>query len=170
MKAVGKIGKLFAMLPLLSRNLAIVSTIILTVLVFLESVVRKFLNISIIVTTEVGGIGMLCLLTLGLGWIYQQKGHLRVTLAVDKLPARYLSILQFALGILSAVFVCYIMYLWGKMTLGTYESQRFLYAMHISVWPIQLTGLIGWFILLVAIVKETVILGKLNLKKAKRER
>lgn len=155
------------MLPLLGRNFAMASIIIVAVLLFLESVIRKALHVSIIVTTEVGGIGMLCLLTLGLGWVYQQKGHLRVSFAVDRLPARYLSILQFALGILSAVFVCYIMYLWGKMTLGTYASQRFLYLMHIPEWPIQFVALIGWFILFVAIVEEIVRRGKLNLGKTK---
>jgi len=169
LKAIGKIGKLLGMLPLLGRNLAIGGVIVTTVLVFLESVVRKTLNVSIIVTTEVGAIGMLCLLTLSLGWIYQQKGHLRVTLAVDKLPARYLSILQFALGILSAVFVCYIMYLWGKMTLRTYGSHRFLYLTHLPEWPIQFVALIGWFIFFVAIVEETIRVGK-DLGKTKQER
>ena len=156
------------MLPLLGRNFAMASVIVITVLLFLESVVRKVLNVSIIVTTEVGSIGMLCLLTLGLGWIYQQKGHLRVSLAVDKLPARYLSILQFALGILSAVFVCYIMYLWGEMTLETYGSHRFLYLTHLSEWPIQFVGLIGWFILFVAVVEDIVRRGKRDLGKTKQ--
>jgi len=159
-KAGGKLCRLLAMLPLLGRNFAIVSVVIITVLVFLESVVRKTLNVSILATTELGSIAMLCLLTLGLGWLYQRKKHLRVGFAVDRLPARYLSILQFAQGILSAVFVCFVMYIWGKMTLGTYESQRFLTLTRLPVWPIQFTGLIGWFILLVAIVKETIRVGK----------
>lgn len=168
MQAVRKIAKLFTVLPLLGRNVAIVSLLVCSILVFLESLVRKLVGVSIIITTELGNITMICLVGLSLGWIYEQKGHLRVTVAVDRLSARYLRILEFAQSILSACFVSYALFLWAKMALRVYQSKRFLVLSGMPEWPVMFAGVLAWFLLLIPILKEIVEVSRLGLGKRGR--
>lgn len=162
--------KIIDKILLVSRNIAMAALAMTAMALFLESVVRKLIGVSIIVTTEVGGIGMLFFLTLGLGWAYQQKAHLRIGFAVDRLPTKQLYILEFSLGILSLVLVGLAMYIWGDMTLSIFQSDRHYFMLRIVEWPFRTVGLVGWGILFIAIMERVVSQARQIFRKSKLDR
>ena len=152
--------KFLTSIPRIGAILSVVCLIGVTALVFVESVVRTTVGVSVTHVFEVGGIGLLCLVFLGLGWLYQEGAHLRVGFAVDRLPAKPLRILNLFLHLLSLAFVVFAVKVWWDMTMATLESGRFYLLSQIPVWPVQMVGVVGWGIMGLAILESIVKQGR----------
>jgi TRAP-type C4-dicarboxylate transport system permease small subunit len=152
-------------LSFVCRNVAAACIVILVALLFLESIVRKVVGVSIITVNEIGGMGMYLFVAFSLSWIYRIDGHIRANFFVDRLPTNARRIWHLSLHILTLVFVCLVTYLWGRMFMSTFESGRYYPLTRIVEWPFHLLGLIGWAILGLVAVERFVtglrqILGK----------
>jgi TRAP-type C4-dicarboxylate transport system permease small subunit len=141
---VDKALKVLSSLTFVCRNVAAACIVILVALLFLESIVRKVVGVSIITVNEVGGIGMYLFVVSSMSWIYAIEGHIRASFFVDRLPTNARHIWNLFLHILSFVFVCLVTYLWGRMFISTFESGRYYLLTGIPEWPFHMLGVIGW--------------------------
>jgi len=122
--------------------------------VFLESVVRKLFGFSIIISNEVGQLTNVILIFACVGWIYQQKAHLRASFLIDRLPKRIRRFWDVFLAFLSVIIVAYIAYLWWGMTMQSLINGRALRMSHIIEWPFQMVGMVGWAFLILAMIHD----------------
>lgn len=141
---------------LVLRNISIASLIMVTVLLFLESVLRKIFGISIIIVNEIGGTGMLLFTMLGLGWVYQKGGHLRTGFLVDHFSVRARLVVEFSLCVLSLALICFSGYTWLQMTISTFGTGRVFMESRLIEWPIQAVATLGWLGLAIAVVAHLV--------------
>src|SRR5665648_739349 len=107
-----KILNFLTSLHLVFRNIGITCIVIVTVLLFLESILRKVMHVSIITVSELGGIGMYLFIMLNIGWLYKTDGHIKSDFFVSLLPIKLRNILDLFLHILNLVFACLFTYLW----------------------------------------------------------
>jgi TRAP-type C4-dicarboxylate transport system permease small subunit len=138
------------------RNVSAACIVILVVLLFFESIVRKVVGVSVITVNEIGGMGMYLFVALSMSWIYRMDGHIRASFFVDRLPANVRCVWYLCLHLLSLAFVILLTYLWGRMFLSTLESGRYYLLTRVPEWPFHLLGLIGWAILGLAAVERFV--------------
>ena len=155
----GKILKFLTSLQLFFSYFGITCLVIVVVLLFLESIVRKaFVNVSIVTVNEVGGIGMYLFIVLNISWLYKTGGHLKNDLFVNLLPIKLRNILGLFLHIMTLVFACLVTYLWWKyLVVVTVETGRFSGITGIKEWPSHVLGMIGWGMLALAAVERFVI-------------
>jgi len=145
-------------LRLIFRNIGLICLVIVIVLLFLESILRKIMNVSIVTVSEIGGIGMYLFIMLNLGWLYKIDGHIRSDFFVSLLPIKLHNILDLFLHIMTLVFACLVTYLWWKYLLvTTFVTGRFSGMTGIKEWPFHVFGVIGWGMLAFAAVECFVI-------------
>jgi len=147
-------ANLISLLLLTGRNLGITALAIGVVLIFLESVVRKLFNYSLIITNEVGSIINVVLVFLCIGWVYQQKAHLRASFIIDRFPKRVRKYWEIMLTIVTLAGVGFIMYLWWDMTILSIENKMKYRMSHIAQWPFRVVGMVGWSLLFLAIIQD----------------
>ena len=138
------------------RELALVALAAGVAIVFLESVVRKLLGFSIIISNEVGELTSVILIFGCVSWIYLEKAHLRASFLIDKLPKRTRQFWDVFLAFISLIIVAYIAYLWWGMTIQSKINGRALRMSHIIEWPFQMVGMAGWVSLMLVIIQDIV--------------
>jgi TRAP-type C4-dicarboxylate transport system permease small subunit len=145
MKMAGnKIVRLAGTIANISRNISIACLGITVLLSFVEVIIRKAVGVSIITMNEVGGIGMYLFITFSISYIYHIGGHLSTRLVIDRVPAKPRYMVDTFLHLLTFMFSCLITYLWWKMFLSTFESERYYRLTGIKEWPFHLLGTIAW--------------------------
>ena len=143
-------------LPLVGRDLAYIFLAVMVASLFVESVTRKAIGLSLIVVDEVAGALMVLIVFLAMGWAYEEKAHLRIGFVADRLPQRASQILKLVLAFASLAFTGYVICLWWDMAFITLQSGRVLRVTNIPEWPIQMGTLLGWILLFMAILKDMV--------------
>jgi len=167
-----KILKFLTSLHLVFRNIGIVCLVIVTALLFLESITRKFMNVSIITVNEVGGIGMYLFIMFNISWLYKVDGHIKSDFFVSLLPIKLRNILDLFLHIMTLVFACLVTYLWWKyLVVTTFVDGRFSGMTGIKEWPSHMLGMIGWGMLVFAAVERFVtgllqVFGKIRINES----
>lgn len=156
MKVLRKITTLLNGLVSVCFYTGIVCMLIVVVLLFLESIIRKTLGYSIAVSNEAAGIGMLLFVALGVGYMHQKGGHLRATFIVDRLPTQVSRILEFSLDILSLPLLFVFSYVWCDMTVRAYQLGSEFQMIEWPLWPFQAVALLGWVALIIAAVQRIV--------------
>jgi TRAP-type C4-dicarboxylate transport system permease small subunit len=151
-----KIVRFAASLALFNRNIAMACLGATVALSFIEVVVRKAVGVSIITMNEVGGIGMYLFVTFSISWIYQIGGQLSANFLVDRIPPKPRYMLEAFLHILTFVFAGLITYLWWRMFMSTFESERYYRMTGIKEWPFHLLGTIAWGMLCVSAAERFV--------------
>jgi TRAP-type C4-dicarboxylate transport system permease small subunit len=144
MKMLDKILKFLAWLPLVCRNIAVASILMVVASLALEGIVRKVVGVSIITVNEIGGIGMYIFVTCSICWIYGMGGHLRADFLVAKLPPKVRYVLELFLHLLTLAFACFVTYRWWRMFIPIYESGRYYVMTGIVEWPFHLLAMIAW--------------------------
>lgn len=166
MRLVRRIVKFFTLIPGIFYNMALLILISITVMLFVESVVRTLFKISIITMAEAGGIATLLVVSFGLAGVYEVGGHLRVGFAVDRMPEKPRRYLELFLSFLSLAFVSFAIYIWLGMMSTSFESGRRSFLLRVPQWPVQLAAVIGWAVLDLAVLIHIIrqvrqFLGKL---------
>jgi len=138
----------------MGREIAVLALAAGAAAVFLESVIRKLFGVSIIISNEVGGLTNVILIFACVGWIHQQKAHLRASFLIDRLPKRARRFWDVFLPVLSVIIVAYIAYLWWGMTIQSFVNGRALRMSHIIEWPFQMVGMVGWSLLILALIQD----------------
>lgn len=154
----GKIFKFLTSFQTGFRNIGIASLIIVTMLLFIESIIRKAMHVSIITVSEVGGIGMYLFIILNIGWLYKTGGHIKSDFLVSHLHTKLRNILGLFFHVMTLVFACLATYLWWKyLVVATFENGRYYPGMpNIKEWPFHVFGMIGWVMLVFAAVERFV--------------
>ena len=152
--AGNKINKIASTVANINRNISIACLGITVLLSFVEVIVRKTVGVSIITMNEFGGIGMYLFITFSISYIYHIGGHLSTRLVIDRIPAKPRYVVDTSLHLLTFVFACLITYLWWKMFLSTFDSERYYRLTGIKEWPFHLLGTIAWAMLGVSAVER----------------
>ena len=154
----GKILKLFSSLHVVFRNIGVVCIVIVTALLFMESIARKMISISIITVNEVGGIGLYLFIMFNISWLYKNNGHIRSDFFVDLLPIKLRNILGLFLHLLTLGFACLATYLWWRfLVVITFNNARYYPMSGIREWPLHTIALICWGMLACAAVECFII-------------
>jgi len=136
------------------RYIGISCIVIVSILLFIESVTRLFWNISIITVDEIGGIGMYMFVVFNIAPLYRRNQQLSVRILVSKLSKKAQHILAIVLHIFTALFASLTTYLWWKFIfIPTYESARYLQMSRIVEWPFHLIAIVCWAMLFVTAIE-----------------
>ena len=141
--------------------------VILMVLLFVESIVRKVSGHSLVTVNEVGGIGMYLFVILSVGWLYIKGQHINADFFINRVNAKLLHIIKLLHHILSAFFAILASYLWWNMMATTLESGRHYRFSEITEWPFHILGFLGWVVLFCAAIACFIIQLKSGLDKTK---
>jgi len=156
----GKVLKFLGLLPRVSGSIGLIvgsiCVAVLMVTLFVESVVRESTGVSLIVVDEVAGALLVVIVFSGISWVYRKGTHLRMGFLADRLPDKLSHILRLVLCVFSLAFTVYIMSLWWKMTLISIQIGRLLPTMRIIEWPIQTAALVGWVLLFIVILEDSI--------------
>lgn len=168
----GKILRFLASLHIVFRNIGIACLLIVTMLLFLESIIRKVMHVSIISVSDVGGMGMYLFIVLNIGWLYKTGEHIKSDFLVSLLHTKLRNILELFFHIMTLVFACLVTYLWWKyLVVTTFENGRYYSGMpSIKEWPLHVLGMIGWGMLAFAAAECFVtelpqVFGKIRINK-----
>lgn len=140
MKIVSKIGAYLASLLLVG----------LTCLILVEIVGRSFFDYSTMLADEYSGYLYLALVFLGLGYTFDEEGHIRISLVTSKLSKSKNRIIDIIVSIILLGILCYAIYYGYLFMYDTYEME--MVSEGVSETPIYLTQIpmivgIGLFIL-----------------------
>lgn len=145
-------------LYLFFRNIGIISLVAVVVLLFLESILRKVMKVSIVTVSEIGGIGMYLYIVLNISWIYKIDGHIKSDFLVRLLPKKLYNILVLFLHIMTFGLACLVTYLWWRYLLyTTFVTGRFSGMTGMKEWPFHVFGVAGWGMLVIVAAERFVI-------------
>lgn len=149
--------RFFTFLPRVFSVMSVMSLIAIVGMLFLETVVRLFFRFSLFRAPEEVGGGLITLFVLfSVAWIYQERKHLNVTFIKGQIPYKQRRILELVLAIFSLIFVSFVTFNWLQMALFTMERGRLLRMTGIPVSIFEVGGVLGWAILVVAILGDIV--------------
>lgn len=127
------------------KNFATGCIIVVSIMLFLESIIRLVWKTSIITVDEFGGLGMYMFIVLNLGPLYRYNEHLSTDVLVKKFSKKLQHILAIFLHLLTLLFGCLVTYLWWEFIfIQTFRSGRYLPMSRIIEWPFHLIGVVGW--------------------------
>ena len=122
--------------------------IVVSLLLFLESIIRLVWRTSIITVDEVGGLGMYLFIVLNLGPLYKNNEHLSMDVLVKKFSEKIRYVLRNILHVLTFMFASLTTYLWWRfLFISTLQSGRALPMTRIIEWPFHLIGVVSWAML-----------------------
>ncbi|MGD9136558.1 MAG: TRAP transporter small permease [Desulfobacterales bacterium] len=105
MKAIQAIVKIIEkMTDILSGHLQAGIIFLLMVMLLLEVLTRYVLRSPISIADEMGGYLLVCITFMGLAYTWKEKGHVRVSLLVSRLPDKIARVLRFITLILATLF------------------------------------------------------------------
>lgn len=105
MKVLQAIVKIIEKLTdVLSGHLQAGIIFLLMVMLLLEVLTRYVLRSPISIADEMGGYLLVCITFMGLAYTWKEKGHVRVSLLVSRLPEKIARVLRFITLILATLF------------------------------------------------------------------
>ncbi len=108
----------------LSDFLAKISALVLglmTVLILLEIFLWNVFQKTTLIADEYSAYGLAVLVFLGCGYTLKEKGHIRIELVLNRLPARLAQGLKFVAGCISTLLLGYITWELGRMTFSAWH-------------------------------------------------
>ena len=154
---------------LLSGRLQAIIIFLLMVMLLLEVLTRYILNSPLSIADEMGGYLLVAITFMGLAYTWKEKGHVRVSLLISRLPDKFGQQLRFITLILATVFTL-------PLIKACYDliSDSLLFESRSGSWlrtplaypqTILLIGAIMLFLQLVAeIIKATIAMSKSEVK------
>jgi TRAP-type C4-dicarboxylate transport system permease small subunit len=150
---------------ILSGHLQAGIVFFLMVLLLVEVLTRYILHSPLSIADEMGGYLLVAITFMGLAYTWKEKGHVRVSLLISRLPDRFAHLLRFITLILATLFTlplikaCYDLILDSLL----FESRSGSWLRTPLAYPqtVLLIGAIMLFLQLVAeIIKATSAMGK----------
>ncbi len=108
----------------LSDFLAKISALVLglmTVLILLEIFLWNVFQKTTLIADEYSAYGLAVLVFLGCGYTLKEKGHIRIELVLNRLPARLSRGLKLVAGCISTLLLGYITWELGRMTFSAWH-------------------------------------------------
>lgn len=140
MKALSKLGAFLASLLLVG----------LTILILVEIIGRSFFDYSTMLADEYSGYLYLAIVFLGLGYTFDENGHIRISLITSRLNKNKNRIIDIIVSIILLCILCYGIYYGYLYMYDSYEME--MVSESVSETPIYLTQIpmvigLGLFIL-----------------------
>lgn len=140
MKAISKLGAFLASLLLVG----------LTILILVEIIGRSFFDYSTMLADEYSGYLYLGVVFLGLGYTFDENGHIRISLITSRLNKNKNRIIDIIVSIILLCILCYGIYYGYLYMYDSYEME--MVSESVSETPIYLTQIpmvigLGLFIL-----------------------
>jgi TRAP-type C4-dicarboxylate transport system permease small subunit len=170
MKALQSIVKIIEKVTdVLSGHLQAGIIFFLMVLLLIEVLTRYILRSPLSIADEMGGYLLVAITFMGLAYTWKEKGHVRVSLLISRLPDKFVHLLRFITLILATVFTL-------PLIKACYDliSDSLLFESRSGSWlrtplaypqTILLIGAILLFLQLVAeIIKATIAMSKSEVK------
>ena len=137
----------------------------LMVMLLVEVLTRYILRSPLSIADEMGGYLLVAITFMGLAYTWKEKGHVRVSLLVSRLPQKFAHLLRFITLILATVFTLPLMKACYDLISDSilFESRSGSWLRTPLAYPqtILLIGAVLLFLQLVAeIIKATIALGK----------
>lgn len=133
---------------LLLRDTAIVAIVLLISMLFIESIVRKFIGFSIFTVNEYGGMGMYLFVVLSVSYLYEIEAHLNSDFIINILSSHTKKRIKLFTDFLTFCFACFCFYIWYKYLFSSAFKTGKSYRMTgIIEWPFHLLALVSWAIL-----------------------
>lgn len=156
---LNRIFKFIDWINIYFRFIGIICIVVVAIMLFLESIVRLFWSVSLIVVDEFGGLGMYMFVVLSIAPLYRENQHLNTDILIGKFSKKLQHILKMLLHVLTLIFACLATYLWWKFIfIPTYQTARYLQMTRITEWPFHLIAIGGWALLIITaaecLVKE----------------
>ena len=108
----------------LSDVLAKLSALVLglmTLLILVEIFLWNIFNKTTLIADEYSAYGLAALIFLGAGYTLKEKGHIRITLVLGRLPQRLALVVELLAGSTATIFVGYITWQLMRMALSTWR-------------------------------------------------
>ena len=137
----------------------------LMVLLLVEVLTRYILRSPLSIADEMGGYLLVAITFMGLAYTWKEKGHVRVSLLISRLPDKFAHLLRFITLILATLFTLPLMKACYDLVSDSllFESRSGSWLRTPLAYPqtILLIGAIMLFLQLVAeIIKATIAIGK----------
>jgi len=94
---------------------------LLTVLILTEIFLWNVFSKSTMIADEYSAYGLAGLIFLGAGYTLKEKGHIRITLVLNLLPARLARVIEFLAGVVATVFLGYITFQLYRMAASAFR-------------------------------------------------
>lgn len=140
----------------ISGDFAGILVFIMMCMIMVEVVTRYVLHFPLTISDELGGYMLVAVTFIGLAFTWKEKGHVRITFIVSRLPdklQKWLRLISLIIGLILA----------ATLLFASYEFTSYSYSMGIKsfglripmVWP-QLALGIGSLILLLQLIVELI--------------
>ena len=117
MNGIGKLASLIHSVSFISGYISVVACGIMVLLCLSEIFTRTFFNTSLLITTELLGWLLVCLVFMGLSWTLSVQGHIQINLVVERLPQKIQQWLMICITIVSiGSLVLFCIWAWNGLT------------------------------------------------------
>ena len=116
--------RLLTIIECLSDILAKLSALVLglmTLLILVEIFLWNIFTKTTLIADEYSAYGLAALIFLGAGYTLKEKGHIRITLVLSRLPQRLALVVELLAGSTATIFVGYITWQLMRMTLSAWR-------------------------------------------------
>jgi len=144
----------------LDNWMARISSVILglmTVLILLEIFIWNAFQATTLIADEYSAYGLAAIIFLGAGYCLREKGHIRITIILDFLPAKMARVITFGATVVTAIFMGYLWwYLYKMMRAAFHYDSTSGTLTNTPIWIPQLIMLIGAAVFFLQLVGTTI--------------
>ena len=127
------------------REISIAAMVILIAMLFIESIVRKFIGVSLFTVNEYGGMGMYLFVVLSISYLYEIDAHLSCDFVVNMLPENVREKTKILNHLLTIIFATFCFYIWYRfLFFSSFKLGKAYRMTGILEWPFHLLALISW--------------------------
>jgi TRAP-type C4-dicarboxylate transport system permease small subunit len=152
-----KIWQLIDQFNIAGALLSAAGVMVMTGLVVADVVLRRLFNSPLIFADEVAGYLLVLATILSVGYTLKGEGHIQVMILIQRLTHRKLAILRIFWCLISLVYVAFLVFMTGQLTLESYELKAFSPTpSQLPIAPFQLVMPVGCFLLFLQILGELI--------------